>query len=203
VTTGLSVDAGGSTSHTLLERVRRQDPEAWRRFATLYTPLVVRWCAAGGLRSHDAADVTQEVFQAVFHGIGGFERHGAGESLRGWLWTITRNKICDHFRRRKGEPVAVGGTANIDRAASDSAIGLTENEPEPAESVRRELVHRALALLETDFEATTWQAFWATTIDGLPAKTVAEKLGMTPAAVYTAKSRVLSRLRRELEGLWE
>lgn len=66
-----------------------------------------------------------------------------------------------------------------------------------------ELTHRALALMQTDFEPATWQAFWGTAVDGHSAKLVAERLGLTPTAVYTAKSRVLNRLRRELEGLLE
>ena len=57
--------------------------------------------------------------------------------------------------------------------------------------------------MQSDFETTTWQAFWAMAVDGLSAKAAAEKLGLTPAAVYTAKSRVLNRLRHELDGLLE
>src|SRR5262245_12362275 len=94
-------EPGESTSHTLLERVKQHDPEAWRRFVTLYGPVVYRWTQRQGLREHDVADVVQEVFQAVAEHIGRFQRRTAHDSLRGWLWTVTRNKIHDHFRRRK------------------------------------------------------------------------------------------------------
>lgn len=190
-------EASSSTSQTLLERVQRHDPIAWRRFANLYTPLVFRWCTTNGLQVHDAADVVQEVFQAVFQGIARFQHHAAGQSLRGWLWTVTRNKVCDHFRRRRDEPAGVGGTVSY----IDGVAEFPESDTEPAERVATELAHRALALIQTDFEPGTWQAFWCVTVDGLSVKETAERLGLSPAAVYKAKSRVLNRLRQELDGL--
>jgi len=100
-----------STSRSLLERVQRRDPEAWRRFAALYGPIVFRWAKRCKLRDHDAADVVQDVFQSVAQHIDRFERRTPRDSLRGWLWTVTRNKIRDHFRRGEDEPAATGGTA--------------------------------------------------------------------------------------------
>jgi RNA polymerase sigma-70 factor (ECF subfamily) len=58
-----------------------------------------------------------------------------------------------------------------------------------------------LAIVQPEFEQITWQAAWRTTIDGRSATEVGEELGMTPAAVRKAKSRVLQRLRVEMEGL--
>lgn len=59
---GVTFDTSGSTSSSLLVRVRRRDPTAWQRFADIYTPLVYAWARRGGLRETDAADVVQEVF---------------------------------------------------------------------------------------------------------------------------------------------
>jgi RNA polymerase sigma-70 factor (ECF subfamily) len=47
----------------------------------------------------------------------------------------------------------------------------------------------------------TWKAFWRVTVDGQRPADVADELGMTVGAVYTAKSKVLAHLRRELQGL--
>ena len=64
-----------------------------------------------------------------------------------------------------------------------------------------DLTRRALALLKTDFQPTTWQAFWQTTVENCPAPEVAKELQMSVAAVWKAKSRVMQRLREELSGL--
>jgi RNA polymerase sigma-70 factor (ECF subfamily) len=60
------------------------------------------------------------------------------------------------------------------------------------------LARRALELLQGDFAEVTWQAFWRTAVDHQPASAVAAELGLSVSSVYTAKSRVLSRLRDEL-----
>ena len=196
---GSQLDTSGSTSHTLLQRVQQHDPIAWQRFSQLYTPLVYRWCVTNGLQSHDAADVVQEVFQAVFQGIARFQRHAAGQSFRGWLWTVTRNKVCDFFRRRQEQPAVSNQTLTF----IEQAIDMPESISEPAERTLAELAHRALQLIQTDFEPRTWQAFLAVVVEGQSVQETATKLGLSTAAVYKAKSRVLNRLRQELDGLLE
>src|SRR4051812_19850568 len=87
------------TSASLLDRIRADDPEAWRRFVQLYSPLVYSWCRRAGLNTEDTADLTQEVFRSVAGHVGSFRRDRPGDTFRGWLWTITRNKLRDFFRR--------------------------------------------------------------------------------------------------------
>ena len=88
-----------ATSLTLLQRVQARQPAAWERFVDLYAPLVLHWCRRGGLSTEDAADVFQEVFRSVAEHIADFRRDRASDTFRGWLRTITRNKMLDHFRR--------------------------------------------------------------------------------------------------------
>jgi RNA polymerase sigma-70 factor (ECF subfamily) len=65
------------------------------------------------------------------------------------------------------------------------------------------LVGRAVELMQTDFQPSTWKACWAVVVEGKPAAQVAADLGLTVEAVYAARSRVLRRLRQELSGLLE
>ena len=55
--------------------------------------------------------------------------------------------------------------------------------------------------MEEDFEPATLSAFRRLALDGAGGAQVAEELGMSLAAVYVAKSRVLQRIRQEAEGL--
>jgi len=201
--TSASADYSGSesTSLSLLERVRLHDPEAWRRFVALYGPVVYGWTLRHGLQPHDAADVAQDVFTAVAQHLDSFRKRSADGGFRGWLWTITRNKVHDHFRRRQEEPIGTGGSTAHRRL--ERIPELPEHDDEPAETSAAELSHRALALIQNEFETTTWRAFWAIAVDGHAPADVASELGITVAAVYKAKSRVLLRLRHELDGLLE
>lgn len=186
---------GESTSSSLIARLKLRDAEAWTRTSQLYAPLVFRWARRAGVDDSDAADVTQDVFHSVARHIDGFRHDAPGSTFRGWLYTIARNKLNDHFRRQAGNLAAVGGTDALQRIQElpDSPPDADEGEAEQCD-----LARRAMALLQSDFQPATWQAFWATAVDNRPAAEVAAELGISLAAVYKAKSRVLARLRQEL-----
>ncbi len=61
----------------------------------------------------------------------------------------------------------------------------------------------ACAQVRRDITDTTWQAFWRTAIDDQPGKQVAGDLGLTVAAVYRARSRVLARLKELVQSVQE
>jgi RNA polymerase sigma-70 factor, ECF subfamily len=186
------------TSRSLLQRVQADDPAAWDRLVTLYAPLVFRWCRGCNLREQDAADVFQEVFQAVVANITGFRKDRPGDTFRGWLRTITRNKVRDHFRRRGREPEGEGGTEARGRMVQIPDLPDSDGDSAASADEERDLYRRALDLIQQEFAERTWQAFWRTAVEGRTAADVAAELAMSPGAVRVAKSRVLQRLREEL-----
>jgi RNA polymerase sigma-70 factor, ECF subfamily len=190
--------SGGSTSRSLLSRLKTADAAAWNRLVVLYAPLVHHWCRQFGLPTREAADVLQDVFQAVAANVGRFHRDAPGDSFRGWLRAITRSKVMDHFRRRASEPEAAGGTEAQQRLGQFPAPESSEDEVLSDQAPVRALFESALGLIRPEFEDRTWQAFWRTAVDDQPAPQVAEELGMSSGAVRVAKCRVLQRLREEL-----
>ena len=186
-----------STSSDLISRVRAQDDEAWQRLVDLYGPLVFYWCRRSNLTGANAADVVQEVFASVSTAIAEYEVR-EGSRFRGWLWTITRNKINDHFRRIQQQGEAGGGTA-----AQMQIADLPDYQPDESSDAddQRELsafLHRALELVRSEFEERTWRAFWRAAVEGDNTADIAAEMGITANAVRQAKSRVLRRLRDEL-----
>jgi DNA-directed RNA polymerase specialized sigma24 family protein len=67
----------------------------------------------------------------------------------------------------------------------------------------RHVLERILELIEPEFRPDTWRAFRLQVIDGQSAETVAAELRMSVNAVLIAKSRALSHLRRDAQGLVE
>lgn len=187
-----------STSLSLLRRIRLHDAVSWSRFAKLYTPLVFGWVRRAGLQDSDAADVTQEVFVVVARRIDIYDEQRKGASFRGWLWGIVRNKMREVQRRRFNEADGAGGT-DAQRRIQNLAIE-DDNAPPDADDVPV-LARRALDLIKSDFSEQTWEIFWRVTMVGDKPADIAEQLGISVGSVYTAKSRVLTHLRRELEGL--
>lgn len=192
--------SSSSTSLTLLDRVREFDARAWERLTTLYTPIVYRWCRQAGLQESDAADVSQEVFRAVASGIGSFRRDQDGHSFRGWLWTITRNKLRDYFRWLSSRPGGVGGS-DAQQQLQNIPETLPAAEHDSDFDAAGSIAHRALELVRAEFEERTFQAFLRVAVGGQRPADVAADLGTSVGAVCTAKWRVLRRLREEVDGL--
>ncbi len=190
-------DTCSSTSLSLLKRARAHDANAWQRISDLYVPLVYRWACQAGLQESDAADIVQEVFQSIATRIHDFHHDRPGDSFRGWLYSITRNKIRDHFRGVADRPGAEGGT----EAYAQMNELPEESTGEELSKQTADLAHRAAELMKVDFEPQSWQVFWRIVVQGQKPADVASDLGMTVAAAYQAKSRVLRCLRQELGGL--
>ncbi|MEM7455109.1 MAG: sigma-70 family RNA polymerase sigma factor [Planctomycetota bacterium] len=213
--------AGASrTSRSLILRAGQNDSDAWERLVRLYSPMVYYWCRKSGLPEPDLHDVFQEVFHTLARSINKFRPVKNG-TFRGWLRTMTRNKLIDHFRKSDREPRPIGGTealrfleqypANAYRNAMQStgrtqeslsdgnANGEVFDESRPEESVlQHRLLRQALKNVRENFAGQTWKAFWMVVIDGRETADVARDLDMRPGTVRVAKSRVLKRLRLEL-----
>ncbi len=187
-------------STEFLRGVQQMDPNDWNRLVKTFGPIVYRWCRSSGVPEEDAPDLVQEVFTSVARGIPTFERQKQQGSFRSWLATITRNKSRDYFRQQGKRQQAVGGTQALVQLQAmaekvDSTISLN--------SIQAPLLKSVLAQVQAECEATTWEAFWQTTIEGKSADEVAQSLELSIASVYQAKSRVLRRLRKHMAELPE
>src|SRR5664279_60235 len=154
-----SASRPSSISSTLLEQLRRGGPEAWQRLLGLYGPVIYRWCRRSNLPSEDSADVVQEVLAAVMTHLPEFHRDRPQDSFSGWLATITRNKVREHYRRQQGKAEARGGST------AQRLLAEIPQPPEPSEdSIQPDaqsancLSRRALEMIRAEFEPSTWQA---------------------------------------------
>jgi RNA polymerase sigma-70 factor (ECF subfamily) len=183
-----------TTSVSLLERLRQPlDQSAWERFVELYTPLLFHWAGRAWVQKSDAADLIQDVFQLLLRKLPEFA-YDQQRSFRGWLHTVLLNQWRTSLRRRTPQPLGPDGADLADPADADTFM---------EKEYRDYLIGRALQVMRTDFQASTWQACWEHVAQGRPAAEVAAGLGISVKAVYLAKSRVLRRLRQELKGLWD
>ncbi len=135
---------GVSTSRSLLADVQQDDQAAWGRLVHLYAPLVAAWCRRLGVAEQDVVDILQEVFAAVASNLVRFRKERPHDTFRGWLSTITRNKVRDYFRRRADRPAAVGGTEASLRLAQAPDVQAIAREFDAAEDAAfSEVLQRA------------------------------------------------------------
>ncbi len=187
----------GSTSSSLLERAVNHAPDAWEQLVTLYGPMVYGWARQTGMQPDDAADIVQEVFGGLVKSLARFRSDRESDTFRGWLWTVTRNKVRDSLRKQSGRPQAAGGTDAQERLLQVPDL-VADNSSEIARVPANPHLTQALERIRTDFEDTTWQAFWEVVVLGRQSTDVAARLNITVNAVYIARSRVLRRLRELL-----
>lgn len=184
------------THPSLLARVRDgADRLAWEEFVALYAPVVYGYAIKHGLQDADAADFTQDTMLTLMRTLKSFEYDRNKGTFRGWLVTVLRNRL------KRGTVTA----ARMERGSGDSAVLQQLSElpnPQLDETLEHEMrlseFHWAAQRVREEFQASTWAAFWQTTVEGLAIRQVADQLGITSGAVYVARSRVLARIRSEV-----
>ncbi len=199
------MDGETGTSHSLISRAINNDAEAWERLVKLYSPLVYFWCQKSGLPSADVQDIFQDVFHTLARGLSKFSPRAQG-TFRGWLRTITRNKLNDHFRRLAGVACPMGGSEGVNYlnqlpAAEQNSTDDSTDVDLSERAIQHSILLAALENIRPNFVEQTWNAFWMVVVDGRETVDVAIDLTMSPGAVRVAKSRVLKRLRMEMGEL--
>lgn len=151
-----------------------------REIAPAVRIVVRRRLARFGAPTAETEDVVQETLLAVH-----LKRHTwrADDPLGPWLWTIARNKLVDHLRRR-GRRVEV------------SIEDFSETLPAPEErpDVAAAEVERHLALLPDKQQAV----IRSVAVDGASIGETAARMHMSPGAVRVALHRAFASLAARL-----
>jgi RNA polymerase sigma-70 factor (ECF subfamily) len=187
------------TRQSLLLRAQTGETDAWKDLTDLYRPLILSWLNRQGVPARDLEDLSQEVLLSVVKQLPGFQHSGHPGAFRSWLRTIVCRRTADYWRALDDVTPAggSGATAALQQIADpDSDLNRQWNEEHD-----RYVIHCLLDLVEEEFEPVTLQAFRRVALDLVSGAEAAQELGLSVAAVYVAKSRVLARIRQEAEGL--
>jgi RNA polymerase sigma factor (sigma-70 family) len=196
----MSVDESPLTRASLLVQIRDgANHAAWQEFVNLYGPVVYGFARKRGLQDADAADVMQDVLRSVSGAIGRLEYDRNQGTFRGWLFTITRNKVLNFLAARRVRPQGSGDTTT-NRLLDSHPQGEDGADVWETEYQRR-LAALAMERVRHEFQENTWRGFWLTAVEGLAAADVAKQVGISAGAIYVAKSRVLARLKEEVEAM--
>lgn len=196
----MPVDDSPLTRASLLVQLRTgSNHTAWQEFVKLYGPVIYGFARKRGLQDADAADLMQDVMRSVSAAIGRLDYDRQQGTFRGWLFTITRNKIFNFLSARRIRPQSTGDSATnrILNSHPESEDGSAVWELE----YQRRLASLAMEQIKSEFQDNTWRAFWLTSVEGAAAAEVSKQIGLSPGAIYVAKSRVLARLKEVVETI--
>jgi RNA polymerase sigma-70 factor (ECF subfamily) len=188
------------TRQSLLLRARTGEANAWRGLTDLYRPLIIGWLNRQGVPARDLEDLSQDILLSVVKHLPTFEHSGRRGAFRSWLRTIVCSRTTDYWRAIEAGTQGSGGSG---ATAALQQIADPDSDPNRQwdEEHDRYVLDCLLDLVEEEFEPATLQAFRRLALDGASGAEAARELGLSVAAVYVAKSRVLRRIRQEAEGL--
>ena len=188
------------TRSTLIAQVRSpENRKAWAQFVTLYRPVIYRMARNRGMQDADAQDLAQGVLIRVLGAIDRWEKTEPSIKFRHWLSRVAMNAILTDLARSSIDP-DVGGT-DVQSLLIEQPNIDPDIEREFALQYLREKYHRAAATVQADVDAVTWRSFELSVVEGRPCIEVAELLGKPIGTIYAARSRVMRRLRDQVDRL--
>jgi RNA polymerase sigma factor (sigma-70 family) len=178
-----SVDVTGAGN----EQVSQWTPPSWEEVVREHSGRVYRLAFRLTGNSHDAEDLTQEVFVRVFRSL---PTYSPG-TFEGWLHRITTNLFLDMTRRRQ--------RIRFEGLGEETAAKLRGAEPTPSQAFDdRHLdfdISAALADLPPEYRA----AVVLCDIEGLTYEEIADVLGVKLGTVRSRIHRGRAQLRAALE----
>lgn len=191
------------TRASLIHRLKNLDDQAsWQDFYDIYSRLIVEMAVKSGLTRAEAHDVLQETIVAVARHMPTFKYDPSLGSFKAWLFTMTRWRIADEFRKREPasqhpETATATGTRTIDRIPDLNAPLDDAWEVEWEKS----LLQAAVNKVKRKVDPEKYQMFDFYVNKGWPPEKVAAMFNVPVNQVYLAKHRVLELIRAEVERL--
>jgi len=174
----------GESFDSLLTAARAGAGWAFTQFYGGLAPAVAGYLTVQGAPEPD--DLTSDVFQRAFAGIGSFS--GDEARFRSWIFTIAHNALVDDRRRRDRRPVQAAGPAGAEPVGGNV-------EDDALRRLSEERVRRLCDLLSPDQRDVLLLRLLA----GLTLEETAAALGRTTGAVKALQHRGVAALRRHLD----
>jgi RNA polymerase sigma-70 factor (ECF subfamily) len=182
----------------LVRRCLDGEAAAWAELVAGQQRRVYALCYRFTSSSHDAEDLTQDVFIKLYGNLRSFDP--AKGSFSTWITTLTRNLLVDHFRRSRQQRVTDSLDAGWDQGSeAPRAEPIVDSRTTPLQhAVQNQLeylVQNALAKVSPELR----EAVILRDLQDMDYKEIAEVLAIPQG---TVKSRI-SRGRAELARLLE
>jgi RNA polymerase sigma factor (sigma-70 family) len=194
-------DPGSQTRFSLLHRLKEEpdNQNVWGEFVDRYAPRIYAWCAHWRLQDADARDVTQDVLLKLAEKMRSFT-YDPARSFRAWLKTLTRHAWSDFVTGSQHRLARGTGSPEVGELLSNVAAGA-DLANHLKDQFDLELLEEARLRVQWRVDPTSWDAFRLTALENVPGAEAACALGLSVAALYKAKSRVLKMLQNEVQEM--
>src|SRR5882672_12036951 len=167
-----------ATRASLLVRLRDGgDVGAWQEFVHLYAPVIYGFARKRGLQDADAADLMQEVLRSVSSAVHRLEYDPVRGTFRGWLFTVTRNKVFN-FLESRSRRVQGSGDSRVQERLEQHADADGKLSADWEADYQRSMVAQAMERVKGEFQSATWEAFVQTAVQGRAPAQVTARVGL-------------------------
>lgn len=149
----------------------------------------------------DADDILQDVFYQLIKTVD--DTLNPIEQVTAWLYRVARNTIINKGKKKTEDEMPSYKSEEGDNILVDFAeVLFGEESPSPETEYIRSLVWIELEAALSELPPEQREAFELTEIEGLPAKDVAETIGVSVNTLLSRKHYAIKHLRIRLKELY-
>lgn len=182
------------TRETLLLKIKNRDDEsAWEDFEVYYRHYVYNILRHMNIAPVDAEDISQQVLIKMWEKLPEFKTDSSRGKFRSWFATVVRNQAINFLKKKKRHDHQELPSFDLQTSQSDLE-NIIEKE------WQKSIIEKAWAIITSEFEEKTLATFELSSKNMSPSE-VAEELQISESTVYSYKSRVKERLKKEIRRL--
>jgi len=154
-------------------------------------------------RVRDQAE-TEDILQDVFYEfIEAYRLPEPIEHVSAWLFRVARNRIVDHFRKKKARPISE--TSDLDDDDSELRLDLALPSPEagPEAEYARSTLLKALQQALDELPENQREVFVAHEFEGNSFKEISARTGVTLNTLLARKRYAVLHLRARLQTVYD
>ncbi len=170
----------------LFLKIQNQDPDAYAQFYDLYVEKIYRFIFFKVNTTHDAQDLTSEVFLKLWQTIKGGKQI---RNLNAFIYMVARNTVIDFYRQKNREDLS---TQDIEQTqVTDARIELVEHQ---VKNQGLDQIGQGLKNLKDEYREVVVLRF----MDELSIGEIAQVLGKSQGAVRVLIHRALKALKENI-----
>ena len=193
---GPCVSENWNTQQTLIQRAQNPDDnQAWDDFVSYYKSFIRMVLYKSNISINDTDDLIQAILIRIWKGLPNYEYKKEQARFRTWLSTIIRNCIISHITKskKKGEKVELI-EEQVEKISESEIENIINSEwLDYVSSIAMEKVKEV-------FSGNAIEVF-RLSLEEKSAKEIAAELKITEESVFVLRSRVKSKLKKEISKL--
>jgi RNA polymerase sigma factor (sigma-70 family) len=189
-----------TTDAELVQQIKDwRDDAGWREFHRRYAPAIAAHARRSGLTHDEAEEVVQATMIKVASYVPEFEYDRTVCRFRTWLNQIVNQRILGLWHQRRRTHLPAEAWRYLKERVADTVNPAAD--PVAQAQMEQQMIEVCLARARLGVPPRHWQIFEANTLQGLDARTVAQRHGTTAANVWVIRHRMIRRLRTEWRAL--